>query len=154
MSPRKAEAERHWRVHRSAQETSQWCAAVQRGIPHAQQALKEILLRVVRFSKAEAERYLEVHQEAKQKDEFFQKHGVQHITRHLLSIMSLLGPLRCCCSGGALRKRVSTSACGLPNLYCVRVRHPVSDCHALAVLQLLQAAQKCISALELGSPMD
>ena len=62
------------------------------------------------FSKAEAERYLQVHHEAKQEFQSFLCYGAEHINRHLLSIMSLLGPLRRCCSGGALRERVSTAA--------------------------------------------
>ena len=62
------------------------------------------------FSKAEADRYLRVHQKAKHKFQGFLCHGAEHINRHLLSIMSLLGPLRRCCSGRALRETVSTAA--------------------------------------------
>ena len=104
----------------------------------------------VSFSEAEAERYMRVHQEAKQKFQGFLCHGAQHINRHLLSVMSLLGPLRRCCSGGALRERVGTPAHALPKLYYARMRHPVSKCHALPVLLLLEGAEERSSALELG----
>ncbi len=50
--------------------------------------------------------YLKVHAEASAAFEKYLKNGSQYINRHLLGIMSLLGPLRRCCSGGALRNRV------------------------------------------------
>ena len=50
--------------------------------------------------------YLGVHAEARAAFERFLRCGSEHINRHLLSIMSLLGPLRRCCSGGALQKWV------------------------------------------------
>ena len=51
-----------------------------------------------------------MHAEARAAFERFLRCGSEHINRHLLSIMSLLGPLRRCCSGGALRARVCLSA--------------------------------------------
>ena len=57
----------------------------------------------VSFSQQEAEVYLKVHAEAKAA---FQRFLQYDINRHMLSIMSLLGPLRSCCSGGALHNRV------------------------------------------------
>ena len=54
--------------------------------------------------------YLKVHAEAKAVFGRFLRQGSEHINRHLLSIMSLLGPLRRCCSGGALRDRVRLSS--------------------------------------------
>ena len=116
----------------------------------AMQAMTGIMMCAVSFSEAEAERYMRVHQEAKQTFQGFLCHGAQHINRHLLSVMSLLGPLRRCCSGGALRERVGMPAHGLPKLCCARVRHPISKCHALSALHLLEAAQGHNSALEFG----
>ena len=55
-------------------------------------------------------RYLAKHREARAVFLRFLEHGPEHVNRHLLSIMSLLGPLRRCCSGGALRERVSTTS--------------------------------------------
>ena len=53
--------------------------------------------------------YLKVHVEARAAFEKYRRYGNEYINRHLLSIMSLLGPLRRCCSGGALRARVCHS---------------------------------------------
>ena len=50
--------------------------------------------------------YLKVHAEAKADFERFLRQGSLYINRHMLSVMSLLGPLRRCCSGGALRPMV------------------------------------------------
>ena len=111
-----------------------------------EQAMTAIMMRAVCFGEAEAERYMQVHQEAKQKFQGFLRCGAEHINRHLLLIMSLLGPLRRCCSGGALRKRVSMAAHGLPKLCHTCVRQPDSNCHALPTQLLLQAAQKWCSA--------
>ena len=94
---------------------------------------------------------MRVHQEAKQKFQGFLCYGAEHINRHLLSVMSLLGPLRRCCSGGALRERVGPPAHGLPKPCHARVPHPISNWHALPALHLLQAARKHSSALKLGS---
>lgn len=60
----------------------------------------------VSFTQAEAEVYLRVHGEAKAKCENVMRYGSKHVNQNLLAIMSLLGPLRRCCSGGALRPRV------------------------------------------------
>ena len=54
--------------------------------------------------------YLKVHAEAKATFQKFLCNGSEYINRHLLAIMSLLGPLRRCCSGGALRDSVCLSA--------------------------------------------
>ena len=101
-----------------------------------QHVLNGTLLHAVSFSKAEAERYLRVHQDANQKFQGFLCHGAEYINRHLLSIMSLLGPLRRCCSGGALRKRVRMAAHGLPKLYYTCTRQPISNRHAVSMLLL------------------
>ncbi|CAL5222943.1 g5380 [Coccomyxa viridis] len=60
----------------------------------------------VSFSQQEAQVYLKVHADAKAAFEKFLRYGSQYINRHLLGIMSLLGPLRRCCSGGALRNSI------------------------------------------------
>ena len=54
--------------------------------------------------------YLRVHAEARAAFEKFLRFGSEHISRLMLSVMSLLGPLRRCCSGGALRTRVRLPA--------------------------------------------
>ena len=68
--------------------------------------MKTVPARAASFSGAEAEVYLRVHKEAKAAFERFLCYGGAHVNKHLLAIMSLLGPLRRCCSGGALRPRV------------------------------------------------
>ena len=55
-------------------------------------------------------RYLAKHREARAVFLRFFEQGPKHVNRHLLSITSLLGPLRRCCSGGALRERVSATS--------------------------------------------
>jgi hypothetical protein len=48
-----------------------------------------------------------VHKEAKAEFERYLAVGTSHVSRNLLAIMSLLGPLRAICSGGRLREKVS-----------------------------------------------
>ena len=74
--------------------------------------------------------YLRVHKEAKAAFETFLRYGGTHVNKHLLAIMSLLGPLRRCCSGGALRQRVCCLLHFLP-----RLSH-----HVLCTKILLQTA--------------
>ena len=81
------------------------------------------------FSQAEAEAYLRVHKEAKAAFEDHLREGSLHVSKHLLTIMSLLGPLRRCCSGGSLHRAVSCSRLvkGVP------CRH-ITSCKAAASL--------------------
>ena len=58
------------------------------------------------FSRAEVDIYMGVHRQVKAAFQGFLCNGSQHVSRHMMVIMSLLGPLRRACSGGALRERV------------------------------------------------
>ena len=75
-----------------------------------------VAARAASFSGAEAEVYLRVHKEANAAFKMFLRYGSAHVNKHLLAIMSLLGPLRRCCSGGALRQRVCCLLGLLPRL--------------------------------------
>ena len=61
---------------------------------------------------------MKVHREARLVFDGFLKVGLKHVNGHMLAIMSLLGPLRRCCSGGELRERV----CCLISMFCAKLK--------------------------------
>ena len=60
---------------------------------------------------------MRVHKEAKAEFERYVMVGSSHVSHNLLAIMSLLGPLRRMCSGGALREQAGH----------LLAHHPVHD---------------------------
>ena len=64
----------------------------------------------VPFSEAEQGLYLRVHNEAKAEFHRYVSRGAHYVAKHLLSIMSLLSPLRAICSGGVLCDKASPFA--------------------------------------------
>lgn len=61
------------------------------------------------FNEDEQRLYKRVHEEAKREFRQYLGMGGHYVATHLLSIMSLLNPLRAICSGGVLREKVNSS---------------------------------------------
>lgn len=115
------------------------------------------LMRAVSFSQQEADMYMKVYEKARAKYQGILHFDAQHVSRHLLSIMSLLGPLRTMCSGGALRERVGplgfTSLlpfCGQPHLAKAKLSGACPTCCMLtAVIRNSEHSHRMPSAAAL-----